>query len=458
LKNKKISFIIGIMVCIIIWNLNIAELQVEGQRNLALSLMTVIFWATKITHPGYVAGFYLISLILFRVASAPDILSPWTSSTIYLIIGAYLIASAVENSGLGQRIAYKFIIKFGNSYKSLVLSIFGLTFILSLFIPHPWPRAFIIMSVIQAVVKRGDFSKEDKAKLGFSVFVASVPVSMIFLTGDSIINILAIEFSGQNLSWLGWLYYMGIPSMIASVLTYFLFLKLFKIKGEFNINKKEVKVRINKLGQINQIEKRTIFWMGVAIILWMTDSLHGIELGWVTFLISMLMSMPIIGGVLEFRDWRKVPIEILIFLTAAIGIGNIGNITGMNSWFVNQLLPSSIPDNILIYTLLVTTISIFLHMILGSVVAVMGIAIPTFLTFTASNLALNPLVPTFIVYTSIAMHYILPFHHLNILVGIGENNGLYNEKQVKRMGIPLTFVTYIIVFFQLIWWNITGLI
>lgn len=60
----------------------------------------------------------------------------------YLIIGAYLIAVAVKESGLGERIAYKFIVKYVSSFKSIIVSIFALTFILALLIPHPWPARF----------------------------------------------------------------------------------------------------------------------------------------------------------------------------------------------------------------------------------------------------------------------------------------------------------------------------
>ena len=58
------------------------------------------------------------------------------------LIGAYLIAVAVKESGLGERIAYKFIVKYVSSFKSIIVSIFALTFILALLIPHPWPRNF----------------------------------------------------------------------------------------------------------------------------------------------------------------------------------------------------------------------------------------------------------------------------------------------------------------------------
>lgn len=45
----------------------------------------------------------------------------------WLVIGSYLIASAVKESGLGERIAYAFMLKFVRDAKSLIISIFALT-------------------------------------------------------------------------------------------------------------------------------------------------------------------------------------------------------------------------------------------------------------------------------------------------------------------------------------------
>ena len=91
--------------------------------------MTVVWWATQVAQSGYVGGIYLILLIVLGVAEPELVFKSWTGSTMYLIIGAYLIASAVKDSGLGERIAYAFIIKFVRSYRGILISIFVLTFI-----------------------------------------------------------------------------------------------------------------------------------------------------------------------------------------------------------------------------------------------------------------------------------------------------------------------------------------
>ena len=456
-KNKSVlGLILGIAVAVLINILPLEGLSSKGKMCLGLTLMTVVFWAFQIVQSGYASGLYLALLVIFQVAEPAVVFSPWIGSTMYLVIGAYLIASAVKSSGLGERIAYGFIIKFVSSYKSIIISIFALTFILSVLIPHPWPRAFLIMSVMTVVIKSAKIPKEDAIKIGFAVFAASVPVSMIFLTGDSVINPLAVQASGMAVSWIQWFVYMGPPNKVASIITCILLLVLFEPSQEVRINKEEIKEKLNALGSISNVEKRTIVWLAIAVILWMTDSIHGINIGWITLLIAMLMSFPLIGGILTPKQWGEVPVHVLLFLTAAMTIGKVGAVTGMNTWIAETILPSSIPSNPYVLAAIIAVISIGIHMVLGSVIAVMGIAIPALLIFT-EPMGISPIITTLLVYSAIGVHYILPFHHLNILVGQGEENGMYSQKEAMRLGIPLTIVIFVVVLVEVAYWQIIGL-
>lgn len=458
MNKKRIGFFVGIAVAIIISLLPLQGIERAGQTCLALTLMTVVWWATQVAQSGYVGGIYLAALIVFRVAEPALVFKSWTGPTMFLIIGAYLIAGAVKDSGLGERIAYAFIIKFVRSYKGIIISTFVLTFIMSLLIPHPWPRAFLIMSVMAIVIKSAKMVKEDAVKIGFSVFAASVPISLIFLTGDSTINPLAVANSGMDLGWMGWFKVMGLPAIIASILTLILILVLFKPSQEVKINLDEMREKQKALGPLSMIEKRTAAWLVIAIILWMTDSVHGVNIGWVTLGVAMCMSMPVIGEVLDVKSWGQVPVHVLMFLTSAMAIGSVGGETGMNAWIAQTILPSTVPSNLFVLAAFISVIAIVIHMFMGSVIAVMGVAIPALLAFT-STMGISPLATTLFVYTAVASQYILPFHHLNMLVGQGEENGKYTQKECIRLGIPLIAVVFIItVLVEVPWWSLIGLL
>lgn len=456
--KSLIGFALGIIVAVALYFTSFPGLERSGQLCMAFSLMTVIFWAFGIAQPGYVSGLYLLLLAVFNVAPATLIFSTWTTSMMYLIIGAYLIAVAVKESGLGERIAYQFIVRFVSSYRSIIYSIFALTFILALLIPHPWPRAFLIMSVMAVVIKSAGIPHEDAVKIGFTVFTASIPVSMIFLTGDASINPLAAtSCAPEPVGWMRWLTVMGVPMIITSLITMFMILAMFKPTREVSVNKEDILRKLSAMGPMSGKEKRTAFWVALAIILWMTDTVHGIDIGWVTLFIAMGMAMPAIGGILTPQSWSGVPVQTLIFLTAAVAIGRVGGATGMNAWIAKTVLPGSVPDNMFVLAAFITAVAIGIHMIFGSVIAVMGIVIPAMLAFTGS-MGISTIIPVMAAYIAINTHFILPFHNLAILVGLGEENGLYTERETIKFGVPFTAVLFIITVGVCIpWWRVIGL-
>ena len=458
ISKPLIGLITGVLLALVLYKSPLFGLGEQGKLCLTLTFMIVVFWGFQISQPGYSAVLYLALLVIFEVAPVPVIFAPWSGPIMYLVIGAYLIAGAVKSSGLGERIAYMFILRFVDSYQSIIISIFALTFILSALIPHPWPRAFLIMSVMAVLIKSAKIAPEDAAKIGFTVFAASVPVSMIFLTGDSVINVLAAQATGKSIGWIDWFIYMGPPNIIASLLTCGLILCLFKPSQPVVLNKADIQAKLTSMGALRPVEIRTAIWLTLAIILWLTDSIHGIHLGWVTLLVAMGMALPLVGDILSPQDWGNVPIQVLLFLTAAMTIGNVGGVTGMNNWIAQTFLPSSVPENPYFLALFIATAAIAIHMALGSVIAVMGIAIPALLLFT-KPMGIDPVVTVFLVYTAIGIHYILPFQHLNMLVGLGNDNGMYTQKEVMRLGIPMTAAVYFICVCVLIpYWKLIGLL
>ena len=454
--SKAAGFLGGIVLCAVLCLLPLEGLSREGQLCLGLTLMTVVWWAAQIAQSGYVSGVYLMLLCLFKVAEPSVIFSGWTGSTIWLVAGAYLIASAVRGSGLGERLSYWFILRFVRGWRSILVSVFALTLILSLLIPHPWPRAFLIMSVMLVVIRSARIPREDGVIVGFTVFAASVPVSLIFLTGDATINPLAASYAGE-VSFLRWLQVIGPPALLLSALTLGLILLLFRPSAPVALDLEEIRAAQAKLGRLTERELRTLVWVVIAIALWLTNGFTGLDIGWITLLIAMLMSMPVVGGVLEAKDWGEVPVHVMVFLTAAIAIGRVGAASGMNGWIADTLLPAAMPDSPVLTALCISGLSVAVHMLMGSVIAVMGVTIPAFLSITAGT-GLSPLAVIGVVYLSVAGHYCLPFHHLNMLVGQGKENGMYTQRETLKMSLPLLCAVLVTVVCAVFWWGALGLL
>ena len=455
ITKREIGFLAGIAVALIVWFAPLPGIEGNAKLMLAFTLMTVVWWALQIAQNGYTAGVLLALMCIFQLDEPAEIFYAWTGTTMWLVIGAYLIANAVKTSGLGERIAFSYMLRFVTGFRSIIIGIFALTAILSLLIPHPWPRAFLIMAVMAVIIQSSGISKADAVKIGFAVFAASVPCSLIFITGDAVINPLAASYAG-GADFVTWLKVMGVPAIIMSIITLILFLALYRPERDYSIDKDAIRGKLADMGKMSGVEVKTIVWVLIAIVLWFTESIHGIDIGWVTFAVGMLMSMPIIGDLNAAKDWSAVPIHVLVFLTAAMAIGHVGADTGMNAW-IASFMPTSVPDNMFIIAAIIVALSFAVHMLLGSVIAVMGVAVPAILAF-AQPLGIDPMVATMICYMAVAAHYLFPFQHLNTLVGASPDTGNYTQKETLKLGIALIPVLFLMGWVMVGWFGVIGML
>ena len=110
LTKSNLSFLLGIAVFFIIQAISPAGLSPQGVTCLAVTLMTVVFWAGgAMSHPVY-AGLVLLgsyALLLDReTVPLTTIFRFFTLPIAWLVIGSFLIAAAVEFSGVADRIAH----------------------------------------------------------------------------------------------------------------------------------------------------------------------------------------------------------------------------------------------------------------------------------------------------------------------------------------------------------------
>ena len=434
------------------------DLSLAGRKALIVTIFTVVWWIFNVTPPAYATLLMLLGYILLGLATPEVVFQIWTMPLMWLIIAAFLLAAAVTKSGLAQRVAYFFMLRYATSYRSLILLTYGLGFVLSLLIPHPFPRALLIMAVMAAIIQKARMNQADAAALGLSVFVATTATSMILLTGDATLNIATVGFSSQTVGWLDWIKYMAVPGIIASLLMMGLHLLVFRQTGPVTIDRAALQAEQQKLGPITRREIVTLGWVLAALLLWTTDFLHHIDPAWVALGAVVGLSLPVVGDVLDAKDISTgVNWPIIFFVMGALAIGAVGKVTGMSDWLAASLLPATPPSNPYAFAALVGGATMLMHMVLGSALACMSIVAPPMVQYAAAT-GMNPLVPALIVYTAVAIHYILPFQHVTILLGQGEVGG-YDTRHVLRYGLPLTIVVLaVIILVEVTWWQFVGLL
>lgn len=457
--RKLLGVVLSLAVAAMVWIAPLpGQLSTQGRQALAVTLFTVIWWVLQIIPPAYSTLMMLLAYIVFGLAAPADVFQIWTMPLLWLIVGSFLIAAAVAKSGLAERVAAFFVVRFANSYRSLIALTYVLGFVLSILIPHPFPRALLLMSLMRAIIRMSGMNTVDAASVGLSVFVATTATSTILLTGDSTLNLAAVGFAGLSIGWLEWPLYMAVPGLIASLLMLGLHLLVFRQTGPITIDHAALERSQAARGPMTRAEKATLGWLTVALVLWMTDALHGIDPAWVGLMAVVGLALPVVGGVLEAQDLSSgVNWPILFFVTGALAIGTVSRITGLSDWLAATLLPAVPPQDPWSFAALVAGTTMIIHMLLGSALASMSIIAPPMVHY-AVDAGWSPLFPALLIYSAVALHYLFPFHHVVILLGQGDLGG-YRSRQVLAYGLPLTLVVLVVIVgVEVTWWRLIGLV
>ncbi|WP_353095972.1 anion permease [Tissierella praeacuta] len=447
MSKKNIYLIISILILVTIIFIKPFGLDFNQSMILGSVIMVILWWGTNCISKSLASIIIITIFFIFSDSSPQTILKFPLSSNLILIISSYLIAHGIKVSGLADRISRLIISRYANSSFSLIVLSFVLSFILIFLIPQTFPRAIILAAIYEEYLSKEKISSRQKSIVLFSVFVAVSVTSMAFINGDVILNNAAIQFAGLKLSYTEWVKYMFIPSIIISVFMFVGFVISFykDIKGDKFEPKR---MNVEKTG-FTSMEKKGGIITALIILLWTMEPIHNIDAAWVSVLGVIIMH---VLGLIKLKDYKIVKLDLLLFLTAAFSIGGVLNEEGIAGIIFNKILPSTNSDNMLVFYSILVVMA--LHMILGSSMTTMSICMPVIMSSLPNTI--NPISMMLIIYTIINVHYILPIHHVVIMIGEGE--GHYHSSMTIKYGVFLSILAFISVYLILIpYWKIVGL-
>lgn len=277
------------------------------------------------------------------------------------------------------------------------------------------------------------------------------------LTGDSSLNMMILSQIPEAFrpSWGQWLYYMAVPALLTGACMCALQLFLFGQPETFRLDRGKAKEELDKLKGLSAQEIRMMVWLMAAVGLWLTDTIHGIDIGWVSVGVTIGMALPLVGNLVDGSQIKEVNLNTLLFLCASMAIGSVGTKTGMSSFLAGRLLPAHLGDSLAALFLVTGAACILLHLLLGSIMAVFSLAVPALLTITAG---VSPLAVGLLVYVLTVGQWFFPYQSLSLTIGLGEGEGGYSAGTASRFGLAYTVPSLLCGGAAMMWWRLVGLL
>ena len=341
LKNGLLCVLIGI----IIWFCPIPEgVKPEAWHLLAIFAATIAAFILQPLSIGAVALIACTMLVFLGVLKPDEALAGFSNGTIWLIVSAFMFAEGFIKTGLGKRIAYALLSRFGGSTLSVAYVLSVTDFIVAPFTPSNTARGGgiiypIVRSICSAIGSEPGSNRERTgAFLIFSSYCAVITSACIFLTGASnnaVVITLAKDMFGVELTWMSWFIACIVPGLILSIGTPWLLYKLINPELKETPETKEMANReLAAMGSMSTSEKILSVIFTVALVLWATGSIHKIDSAFVALL---GLSAMLVTKILDWEDVlnQKGAWDVLVWMGVLVNMAAFLSKLGLMSWFAN---------------------------------------------------------------------------------------------------------------------------
>ena len=309
---RWVKRIVTLVIGIIIWNLPIPwDLTPEAWYLFAVfitAIIGVLIDAVSIFTASILA---LVAVVMLGVLTPKQAFSGFSESFILLILAAFLVAKGVIKSGLGRRIAYLLIRRFGKSTLNLGYCIVATDTLLGPAIPSNTARSGILYPITHALaLDTGSLpTPESRKKTGSYLMMTAIAghtiSSALWFTGMAANPVgagIAAQF-GVNMNFGNWVFVASVPCIIALILIPLVLYKLYPPGNKYTPEApKMAKKALQEMGPMRMQE-----WiMGITffgmILLWAFSPVLNINLAIVAFL---GLSILILTNVYTLEDIRK---------------------------------------------------------------------------------------------------------------------------------------------------------
>lgn len=401
---KQIGIPLAILVFLILVLIPAPEgLEPQAQKAIAIFSSALVLWVSG-SLPIYLTSMIaIIMLSLSGTAEEKTAFGTLGFDVIWLMVSAFILTSAMIKSNLARRFALWMVTKFGQTPKKTLLVLIFINFALAFFVPSTTARATLMVPICLILLEIYK-ATPGKSNFGKLMMLQGVQADAIATSGvmtATAANIIAVGFineqAGGSIGYMDWLAASMPTAIITMLLTFFVGLKLFSIKGEsdFEGAMSKLKEELKKLGTLTVDEKKAMAIFLITVLLWATEDYHKALFG---FEISVYMTA-VIAGVLcllprvGLLTWKEANIkwDLMIFAAGAYAVGNALEKSKGAEWMINKVvygLGLEQMNHMLVY-IVVIFISMYSHLIFTSKTVRTTILIPAFIAL-AKTLGMDP--------------------------------------------------------------------
>ncbi|OKL48917.1 transporter [Boudabousia liubingyangii] len=338
-KSQWVGLALGAILLILPMVIPIAGLDPMGQRMLGIFLAAICLWVTEaIPLTATAVGVIFLEVTLVsqqaivpvgeHAVPAATYFASLANPVLILFLGGFLIADGAAKYGLDRNLAALLLKPFGGSGRLTTLGIMLITALLSMFMSNTATTATMFAMALPIIKKLP--TRRERSALALSIPIAAniggigTPVG----SPPNAIAIGALAQQGIIVTFGQWMM-MALPLLSILLVVAWLMLCVFGISAS-------TRMSLDIVPDFDRSAPALVFYAitGLTILLWMTESVHGVNSNIVGFFPVVLM---LATQVMSGEDLKRLSWPVLWLVAGGIALGNGVGATGLDKWLLSAI-------------------------------------------------------------------------------------------------------------------------
>jgi sodium-dependent dicarboxylate transporter 2/3/5 len=482
--KRKLFILLGplLAVCMVLFvDLDPANRHVTLMA--AIAVWMAIWWLAEPVHLAVTALVPFIFIPVLGIADVQTVANQYMDQVMFLFIGGFLLAFAIERWGLHRRISLRILSAVGKSPASILLGVMLTAWLLSMWISNT-ATVMMLLGAVLAIVKQLDSHIPDEKQRGMAASAVLIGLAyaatiggMATLVGtppNMVFYRTYIDAYPQNgdMSFNTW-FAFAVPLSAVFIAIAWLVIRfsLLRHTAKIKFDRKLFGQMRKELGPMHTDEKVVLLIFLSTILLWFTRA--GFQFwdlkipGWTALLgeygkyiqdstvaIAMALLLFLIPSrtekdrsLLSWSEARELPFDIILLFGSGFALAKGFELSGLSNWLAGRLeLLQDAPIWLLVLVVaaVVTLISEF-----ASNIASIQLALPVLISMQ-KVLDVHPLVLLIPATLAASLGFMLPVATAPNTIVFG--TGRIKVSQMVRTGFVLDLAGIgLIVVLSLVW-------
>lgn len=418
---SKTGLILGPLLLLLFSLLPVPACMTElSFRMVGIVLLVAVLWLTEALDAGVTALLPLILLPLFGITSTSKAAGAYINTSVFLFMGGFMIALAMEYSGLHIRIAMTALKKIGTRPRNVILAIMLVTWFLSMWMSNTATVLMLVptcMAIASGITENSSKTFLNPLLLGtayaaslggMATFVGSAPCGMFAAMAE--------QNPSMSTNFFQWMIFCVPITFIMLILCWFLLVRfLYPVWNDTeSLSSEYVDRQLALIGNMKKHEARVLMIFIFVAILWLVrgliDSSLNAKVSDASIAIAGAIAMFIVpdgkgGKLLTWDVAKKLPWDVLILfgggLCLSMGVTDSGLGRDISVAFTSM-------ENIspFLFMLIVVTVVVFMTEFMSNT-ATATLLIPIMFA-VANGMGINPRVLVLPVTLATGMAFMLP--------------------------------------------------